>query len=150
MDDFEESLNHILVDTFNYILKYEETSLKKILNVPVTITEAHIIEAVGNQENKEITVSKIASLLNIAMPTATVAAKKLESKGFISKVPCEKDGRRTIISLTGMGKRVQRAHRLFHERMVRNISGQFIDAEKEILLKVILVLREFFKEKVEV
>jgi len=77
VDDFEKNLNHVLVDTFNYILKYEETSLKKALTVPVTISEAHIIEAVGKQEKQETTVSKIASLLGVAMPTATVAVKKL-------------------------------------------------------------------------
>ena len=149
MDTFEQNLNHVLVDTFNYILKYEETSLKKILKIPVTITEAHMIEAVGRQENQETTVSGIAAYLGIAMPTATVAVQKLENKGFIKKVPCVNDGRRTIISLTDTGKRVERTHRLFHEKMVRNISGQFADAEKEVLLHAVIMLREFFKEKTE-
>ena len=149
MDIFEKELNHVLVDTFNNILKYEETSLKKALNVPVTITEAHMIEAVGNQGNKEMTVSKIAALLNIAMPTATVAVKKLESKGFIKKVPCEKDGRSTIISLTDAGRRIEKMHRLFHEKMVRNISGLFDAPEKDILLRVTTKLSDYFKEKVE-
>lgn len=31
MNAFENSLNSVLVDTFNYILKYEETALKSIL-----------------------------------------------------------------------------------------------------------------------
>ena len=139
----------MLVDTFNNILKYEETSLKAIMNIPITITEAHMIEAVGRQENEEATVSKIASLLNIAMPTATIAVKKLESKGFIKKAPCDTDGRCTIISLTDLGKKIDRAHRLFHEKMVRNISRQFLDSEKEVLLTAIDKLNEFFKAKVE-
>ena len=150
MDAFELSLNHVLVDTFNNILKYEESSLKKILNVPVTITEAHMIEAVGRQENKETTVSELASLLSVAIPTATVAVKKLERKGFVKKIPCEKDGRRTIISLTEMGRKIEKVHRLFHEKMVRNISNQFLDVEKEVLLKAIKTLNEFFKIKVGV
>jgi len=149
MDDFEKSLNHVLVDTFNMILKYEESSLKKIVSVPVTITEAHMIEAIGTQENEETTVSEIASLLSISMPTATVAVKKLESKGFIKKAPCVRDGRRTIISLTEMGKKIEKAHRLFHKRMVRNISNQFPEAEKDILFRAVTKLSEFFKEKIE-
>ncbi|MCL1790103.1 MAG: MarR family transcriptional regulator [Peptococcaceae bacterium] len=149
MDDFEKKLNHVLVDTFNSILKFEEISLKGFLSVPVTIAEAHMIEAVGTQENMATTVSKIASMLKIAMPTATVALKKLESKGFIKKVPCDKDGRKTIISLTDLGQRIERAHRLFHEKMVRNISRQFAEAEKDVLLKAITKLSDFFMEKVE-
>jgi len=149
MDIFEKSLNHVLVDTFNYILEYEESSLKKIVSVPVTITEAHMIEAIGAQKNEETTVSEIASVLDISMPTATVAVKKLERKGFVDKAPCEKDGRRTIISLTEMGKRVDKAHRLFHRRMVKNISNQLENDEKEVLYRAVMKLSEFFKDKVE-
>jgi len=149
MDNFEKGLNDVLVDTFNLILKYEETSLKKIVNDPVTITEAHMIEAIGTKENKETTVSDIAFIMNVSTPTATVALKKLESKGFITKSPCEKDGRRTIIGLTEKGKRVDKAHGLFHKRMVRNISSQFREEEKEILYRAVSKLSGFFKEKVE-
>jgi DNA-binding MarR family transcriptional regulator len=149
MNDFEANLNSILVDTFNDIIKYEETSLKKFLEAQATITETHMIEAVGKQENEEVTVGKLASLLNISMPTATVAVKKLESKGFIQKRPCEKDGRCIIISLTAMGRKIEKAHRLFHERMVKNISRQFTDTEKEILLRAIKTLSKFFRTKAE-
>jgi DNA-binding MarR family transcriptional regulator len=149
VDDFEKSLNHVLVDTFDIILKYEESSIKQIFSVPVTITEAHMIEAIGTQDNEETTVSEIASLLNISMPTATVAIKKLEGKGYIKKAPCVRDGRRTIISLTDMGRKVERAHRLFHTRMVRNISRQFTDDEKDVLFKALTKLSEFFKDKLQ-
>jgi len=149
MDDFEKSLNNVLVDTFNSIIKFEESSLKKIVDEPVTITEAHIIEVIGSKEHNETTVSEIASLLNVSMPTATVAVKKLDQKNFIRKVPCALDRRRSIISLTDMGRRIYRAHRLFHTRMVRNISRQFQDTEKEILFKAVTKLSDFFKEKIE-
>ena len=149
MDNFENSLNTVLVETFNSILKFEENSLKKIVSTPVTITEAHMIEAIGAQENKEATVSEIASMMNISMPTVTVAVKKLESKGFIKKAPCAWDGRKTIISLTEIGKKIEKAHLLFHKRMVKNISSQFPEAEKEILFRAVTKLSEFFKEKIE-
>jgi len=146
MDDFEKSLNHVLVDTFNFILKYEEISIKKITDVPITITEAHMIEAIGNRENEETTVSDIALMLSISMPTVTVAVKKLETKGFITKTTCAKDGRRILIGLTEKGKRIERAHRLFHTGMVRNISRQLPEDEKEVLFKAVNKLNTFFKD----
>jgi len=149
MDDFEKGLNKVLVDTFNSILKFEESSLKKIVDEPITITEAHIIEVIGSKEHNETTVSEIASHLNVSMPTATVAVKKLDQKNFIRKVPCALDRRKSIISLTDMGKRIYRAHRLFHTRMVRNISRQFQDTEKDILFRAVTKLNDFFKEKIE-
>ena len=149
MDTFELNLNNVLVDTFNAILKYEEVSLKRVLKMPVTITEAHIIEAIGRQENKESTVSEIAAAMGIAVPTATVSVKKLEGKGYVKKVPCARDGRRTIISLTDVGRKIERVHRLFHQNMVKNISSQFLDTEREVLLRAVKTLNEFFRVRVE-
>ncbi len=149
MNDFEKNLNNILVNTFNNILKYEETSLKTIASTPVTVTEAHIIESISKREGSS-TVSDIASDMGIAPPTATVAVKKLENKGFVTKVPFSEDGRRFIISLTEKGERVDRAHSIFHRKMVQNISREFSNTEKEVLLSSIKKLDEFFKEKAKV
>ena len=149
MNTFEQSLNSLLVDTFNSILKFEEISLRNILHTPVTISEAHVIEAIGKQ-GSGVTVSEIASSLDVALPTITVAVKKLESKGLVAKVPCTVDGRRSIISLTDAGKYIDRAHSIFHRRMVRDISRGFLDSEKDVLLGIIKKLGEFFKEKAEV
>ena len=147
-NDFESSLNNVLVDTFNNILKFEEISLRDMAYGPVTIGEAHMIEIVGRQGG-HTTVSEIAGLMNIALPTATVAVKKLERKGFVTKLPCSDDGRRNIITLTDSGRRIDKAHQLFHRKMVRNISRDFADSEKEILLVAIKKLDSFFKQKVE-
>jgi len=149
MDDFEKSLNHVLVETFNIILKYEDFSLKRTINAPVTITEAHMIEVIGAQEDAETTVSDIAALMGISMPTATVAIKKLERKGFVMKSPCAMDGRRIIVTLTDAGRKIERAHRLFHARMVRDISNQFHGAEKDVLFLAITKLNEYFTQRVE-
>lgn len=148
MTEFELNLNDLLVDTFNFILKYEETSLKAISGAPITVTEAHIIEAIA-KKGEHATVSKIASALGVAVPTITVAVKKLEKKGLVTKLPCADDGRRLMISLTDLGKRINRAHGIFHRKMVRNIEENFSDGEKEVLLSAVKKLSIFFKEKVE-
>ena len=149
MEAFEMNLNSLLVDTFNYILRYEETALKSILDSPVTVAEAHLLEAVGKQEAGSM-VSEIAAALRIALPTATVAIKKLERKGFLTKVASLNDARSYIINLTDKGRRIDRAHTLFHRRMVRNISRDFSDGEKDVLLRAVQKLKAFFKDKAEV
>jgi len=147
MTDFEISLNSLLVDTFTSILKYEEMSLRKSFDTPLTIAEAHMIETIGKQESR-VSISQIAMLSSIAVPTATVAVKKLEQKGLVEKIPCQTDGRRALVGLTAKGKKVDRAHRIFHEKMTRNISRQFLDSEKEVLLVAIDKLNEFFKHRI--
>ena len=146
MTDFETGLNALLVGAFNNILKYEARSLQNISENPVTISEAHMLEYIAKQEG-EATVSGIAADLQLAVPTATVAVKKLERKGYVTKAPCAGDGRRAHICLTENGSRVNRAHAIFHQRMVRSIARQFGEAEKEILLAVIKKLGDFFENK---
>ena len=148
MNAFESQLNNLLVGTLNDILKFEEMSLKKISQGAITISEAHMIECIGNQ-GEQSTVSTIAGCMQIAVPTATVAVQKLESKGYVTKEPCTADGRRSFIRLTNEGKKVDRAHRIFHIKMVRNISAQYLDAEKDLLLTAIEKLSDFFRKQVK-
>ncbi|MDR0783041.1 MAG: MarR family transcriptional regulator [Propionibacteriaceae bacterium] len=145
MDAFEGSLNDLLVDTFDAILKYESRSLTSLLGGQVTIAEAHMLAYIARQQN-QATVSKIAAGLKIAVPTTTIAVKKLQQKGYVTKVPCAADGRRSYICLTKQGERIDRAHSIFHQRMVRSISNQLKPSEKEVLLAVIDKLNAFFSE----
>ena len=148
MDSFETSLNQILVSTFNNILKFEELSLKNLSGAGVTVSEAHMLEAT-REAGESVTVSEIASSLGVAVPTATVALQKLERKGLIVKTSCKADGRRALISLTRDGKRIDRAHGIFHQKMVKDLARGFDPSEKEMLLHAINKLNEFFVKRVE-
>jgi len=145
--DFEKNLNILLSDTFNSILKYEALCLKSIYSVPVTVSEAHMIESINRAG--EPTVSELARLLGITLPTATVAVKKLERKGFLTRASDGADARKSFLSLTESGLRVDKAHSLFHKQLVRRISAQFDEGEKEILLAAIRKISEFFQSKVK-
>ena len=148
MSEFETHLNTLLVDVFHKILRFEEVTLKSILGMSITVTEAHILDVIG-KHNENITVSEVASTLNVSVPTVTVAVKKLQSKGFITKTSCADDGRRFIIGLTESGKKICRAHDLFHRKMVRDLSRDLSDAEKEVLLSGVKKLNDFFGKKAE-
>jgi len=146
MNDFESNLNELLVDTFNSILKFEESYVKRFSDKALTVSEAHLLEAIGKEGGKA-SVGAIAGILGVTMPTATVAIKKLESKGFVSKDACAEDGRKAIIGLTEQGTKANRTHELFHEIMVRNVSKEFLPSEQEELLKAVKKLSEFFRKK---
>ena len=143
MNDFESALNDLLVDTFNTILKYESQSLKDIGGVTVTIGEAHMIDAIARLD-PPVTISQVAARMQLAMPTTTIAVKKLEQKGYVEKAASAADGRRVTLILTDQGKRVDRAHTIFHQRMVRNISSLFAPEEQTILLGAIGQLKRYF------
>jgi DNA-binding MarR family transcriptional regulator len=143
VDQFETSLNELLMDTFDTILKYESQSLKRLVGDSITIAEAHMIAYIAGQDG-QATVSQIAADRRLAVPTITVAVKKLERKGYVVKVPWPHDGRRSYVRLTEEGERVNRAHSLLHQAMVRNISDHFQPQEKAVLLSAITKLNVFF------
>ncbi|MCL1923644.1 MAG: MarR family transcriptional regulator [Propionibacteriaceae bacterium] len=146
--DFELQLNDLLVDTFSTILKYEAAALTTFMGVSLTIAEAHMIDAIARlSEKAKATVSQIAAHMQVAVPTATIAIKKMEQKGYLTKVPSDTDKRSTWIQLTDQGRVIDRAHTIFHQKMVRDVSSEFAPEEQGVLLKAINRLNEFFSQE---
>ncbi len=148
MPDFETRLNELLIDIFNSVSKYEARSLKSLSDNAVTAAEAHIIEAVA-KAGDGMTVGDIAAALNVAASTATVALKKLEGKGLVTKTASPEDGRRSIIRLTELGMKINRAHMYFHRRLAKNVGHDMTEPEKEILLSATGKLARFLREKAD-
>lgn len=142
MDTFNKELNKFLVDTFNIILKTEETIIQHENKIPLTISELHLIEAVGNEE--PVTISQIANRLNIKLASVTVGVNKLINKGFLKKTPNDNDKRSVYVTLTESGINMLNHHTFFHEQMVNHIESQLTDDEKAIMLILIKRLNGFF------
>ncbi|MEI7883757.1 MAG: MarR family transcriptional regulator [Clostridia bacterium] len=146
MEAFSRQLNDILVDTFRVILKVEEEAIKQAEH-DLSISEVHLLESVGKGENTDRTISDIAENLGITLPSVTIAINKLVKKGYVEKLKSTVDGRMVFVVLTEQGKKMEAAHRFFHERMVRNLSGDLNDEERESLYYGMVKLNAFFKRK---
>jgi len=144
MNNFEQHLNTLLVEIFNSILKYEERFLKRMYDFPITVSEAHMIELIGRFG--EPSIGQLAALLDITPPSVTVAVKKLERKGFLTRMQSSDDGRKAHVHLTEIGQRIDRIHSLFHRQLVRNISSQTDESEQKILLVAVEKISQFFKD----
>lgn len=148
MDIFAMELNAILVEAYHNILRLEEKALKMTSRIPLTINEMHLIECVGKGKENGRTVSELAHDLNIARPSATIAVKKLEKKGYVEKVSCENDGRVVRVHLTREGEKINAYHNFYHRSMVREISEVFSEEEKNCLIRAIRKLNEYFKKSI--
>jgi len=139
-----DELNELLVETFNIILKVEEKSLKKS-GGDLSMSEFHLLETVAKNNPAQNTVSSVAAALRIKLPSATIALKKLEQKGYVKRTKSEEDARIVYIELTEKGRKLNMLHQKFHEHMVNQITAHMKENEKELLYKVVLKLNEFFK-----
>ena len=144
MEPFSHELNHLLTSTYHEISRTEELILRNLSNDMLSISELHILDVVGRSG---CTVTDIAQNMCISMPSATIAVKKLEKKGYITKERDEDDARRVCIRLTTLGRRAYTAHLWFHRQMVQHIERAFCAEERELLLTTIRRLEGFFKTK---
>jgi DNA-binding MarR family transcriptional regulator len=145
MEAFDNELNTALVETFNNILKVEEEAVKKSA-INLSIGEMHLIEAIDKGGNTGRSISDLANELDITLPSVTVAINKLQKKGYVDKVRCEQDKRVVYILLTRKGKKLNSVHHYFHQTMIRNISAQLTKEEKNVFIKGIKNINEFFKK----
>ena len=138
MDEFSARLNDLIVDTYRSVLKVEESMLKNSHGIDLSISEIHMLEAVGRGEGHRRTISGLAEDLDITLPSVTVAINKLLKKG----------GRTVYVSLTRKGKKMDSVHRYFHENMVRSIISGMTEEEKQALYCGIQKLDAFLKRKI--
>lgn len=145
--DYKAVVNDILIDIFNDILRVEHKAIETEDMMPLSMSELHIIEAVGDNSGRCI-MSDIARRLRITLPTLTAAADRLEEKGYITRRRSAEDRRRVSVSLTQEGELAYERHARFHENMVSAFL-EGLDASKvPELLESMEKLRDFFKDQI--
>ena len=134
--DIFESLNSVLVDLFNDILNIEERALITEEFKDISVTDMHIIEAIGIEEPR--TMSTISKSLGVTMGTLTVGINGLVKKGYVIRKRGEKDRRIVYASLTDKGIAAYRHHENFHKDMIGHITKDLTKEEAEVLTKTFL------------
>lgn len=149
MDDFAKALNDILVEAYYNILHIEEQAIKNNSRLQISINEMHLIESIGKEGSIGRTISEIAEDLKITAPSVTIAVNKLVKKGYVEKMKCEIDGRVVRVRLTKYGSKIDAYHQFYHRNLVREISKDFNEQERETLLNAINKLNNFFEKSLQ-
>ncbi|MEL4105697.1 MarR family transcriptional regulator [Oscillospiraceae bacterium CM] len=147
MQNFQKTLNDMLMQIYHNIVRFEEEFLQNNSRIDLTIREMHLIECVGTDKNGK-TVSEIADYLKVAKPSVTVAVNKLEKKGYLSKNSCRTDGRVVRVTLTREGRKIDAYHKRYHLSMIHEIENEFGEDEQAYVVRVIARLNKFFEKGV--
>ena len=138
-------LNRLLVQLYGDILKIEEKSLQEGEFSDLSVTEIHIIEAIGINESR--TMSEIAHDLSITVGTLTTAINKLIKKEYVERKRIEEDRRVVLVNLTDRGKLAYDNHAKFHADMIDRLIEGFEKKEELVLISTLSKLTNFFEEK---
>ena len=143
--DAYHAVNDILVKLFNDIIHIEESSVITGEFKNITNNDMHVIEAIGIAEPKSM--SMITKALSVTVGTFTIAVNNLVKKGYVIRNRSEFDRRVVLVSLSEKGKRAYDHHRQFHEEMIEAILENLDEEEKQVLVKALNRLGDFFRSR---
>ena len=141
--DPHETINDILVNLFNEILKLEEEAIITDEFKDITNNDMHIIEAVGL--SGENTMSVVAKKLGITAGSLTTSVNSLVNKKYVTRQRSEEDRRVVFIKLTEKGKRAYEHHREYHRQMTEAVISRLDENEVPVLIKTLTGLSDFFR-----
>lgn len=138
-----ETINDILVNLFNEILKLEEEAIITDEFKDITNNDMHIIEAIGL--SGENTMSVVAKKLGITAGSLTTAINSLVNKKYVVRKRSEEDRRVVFIGLTQKGKRAFSHHKEYHKKMTEAVLENLDEQEIPVLIKTLNGLSDFFR-----
>lgn len=139
----EETINDVLVNLFNEILKLEEDAIITEEYRDITNNDMHIIEAIGL--TGENTMSVVARKLGITAGSLTTSVNALVNKKYVTRCRSDQDRRVVFLQLTEKGIRAYEHHRKYHRQMTEAVIDKLDEAEISVLVKTLNGLSEFFR-----
>ncbi len=140
--DVRGSINQVLVRLFRRINYLEEKAICRDKFKNITLNEIHVIEAIGEDGDKNMTA--VAKALDVTTGTLTISVNSLVRKGMVSRVRSEEDRRVVLVSLTESGREINRLHTAFHEKMINEITAGLDTEEIETLARALDKLNGYF------
>ena len=138
------SINEMLVNFFNTVLDKESQAIITEEFRDITNNDMHIIEAVGINEPRSMSV--IAKKLSVTVGTLTTNMNGLEKKGYILRERSAEDKRVVLVTLTERGRKAFFHHRDFHKNMIKSIVKGLDEDEKRLLYKCLVKLSHYFSQ----
>lgn len=145
--DINAALNDVLVKLFRNINTIEERAMRTDEYKDVTTNDMHVIEAIGMNEQKNMTA--VAKALHVTTGTLTISINSLVKKGYVNRVRSEEDRRVVLVSLTPKGQGAFLCHQRFHEKMIESVVQEFSEEEKQVLEKALKRINLFFLSQIK-
>ena len=93
---------------------------------------------------ESLSMTEIARLIHRDKSTATVLVNKLERFGFVKRIRCENDFRKTLLILTDKGTAYNKATAEISKRLIDRCYQGFSDEEKETAYNLLARIADNF------
>lgn len=145
MDSFDALLEETLANIARNMRHLEQQVLAQNAQVPLSVSELHVLVCLGKFQHERCTMSALARALGITPSSASTAVTKLVKKGYIQRSKSKKDVRIVYVGLTPQGKHMDLCYRVCRQRMLDQINQWFTPAERPYVASVLQKLNQYFK-----
>ncbi len=144
MADEYQQINKSLIRIYRGILWIEEKKLRESTFSDLTIKEMHAIDAISMYDHQ--TATQVAKKLHFSPGTMTATANRLIAKGYAERFHDQEDRRVIRLGLTHKGRVLYRAHRAFHNMMVKSFLKNMDENEQKVIHKALRNLEDFLDD----
>jgi len=116
-----DTKKELITNTVSHLLKFarkftfmETMPIKIDKDREITTNEAHIIQAIG--ENEEINITSLSKLFGVTKSATSQMISKLSKNGYVKKQQAPYSNKEYLLSLTEPGWQAYHAHKQFHGR----------------------------------
>lgn len=153
MENKEEFIKNTIKKFALVASKYcesEELPIKVSSEIVISTKEAHVIQAIG--DNEKIGVTDLGNFFGISKSAASQMVSKLSSRGFIKKMRSEINNKEVDLVLTVLGEEAYNAHENSHKKgrdyLVSKMST-FSLSQIATLLVMLECVEEIMEERLE-
>lgn len=144
MEDNKKALNKFMVGTFHEVLKVQENLLKKSRFNDLSLNKIHILEEIAMYQ--PITMTNLATKINVTVGTLTVAIDNLVKKEYVKRERSEADRRIVNLQLTEKGKLASGEHKKFHEGLINSITNTLNENDIKIFCNALDIVTEYLEK----
>jgi DNA-binding MarR family transcriptional regulator len=114
-------------------------SSERLLRLGLSMAQLHILYTV--QRNGEMTMSRLADVLNVSLSNATGLVDRIEERGFIERTRVPEDRRIVLIRVTPAGARMLDEVDAISDDLLRSVLGRLSASQLGGVAKAVADLR---------
>lgn len=146
------AISELLISIYNSVDVVEGKMFKRMRGLGVTMSEARIIQLVGDETfhtGRRMTVSQLAAAALVTTSSMTAGVNRLADRGFLAKERDESDGRCVNVRLTERGEKAYRLHTIFHMRMASAVLRGMSAEDARTFQEALERLADFYRTEEE-
>jgi DNA-binding MarR family transcriptional regulator len=141
------SVDTILTEVSSWVGELRCASMGRLVQSHVSLSHMHVLWLL--QHHGEITMSRLADLLDVSLSNATGIIDRMEEKGLIERVRVPDDRRLVMVRPGDAGLRALVESESTKRERLRSVLGHLTAAERPIVLTALRSLRRALSAEVE-